>query len=568
MAGLAIVRSLGRAGLEVHLVQFESTPVTRSSRYVRQHYDLGHPLRQRADFCSQVLELVEQTQFDLVIPVSDTSLVPLMPFREQLARRTKFAAPTDAGFAATNNKAATWRLALRCDVPVPPSVLVQQDADIQSALALDAYPLVLKPIQSVTAERAKRNAVRLADSADAAQQWLPEMLAHGPVLVQGFFAGRGVGVSVLGDHGKLVAAFQHRRVHEPPRGGASSYRQSVPLDPALLDGVRRMCEAMEWTGAAMFEFKQNEQSGQAVLIEINGRFWGSLPLAIYAGVDFPVLLYDLLVRGNAVETFDYRVPVFARYLPQEPYWLLANARAPAGRADVIKRDLRSTLGELSNLLTFRETWDIESFTDPLPALRSWGGIVAELAGDLRDKLKTRRHRRKLQAIGQAIRKDEAAFVRQLSNVEQILVLCHGNINRSAIASQRLRDLFRQMRSAPRVMSAGFVRDEDRLSSPLSQQISRELGVDLTGHRSTAVTEDLVRSSDLVVVMDARNAVDLAQLSPISSAQKLIPLGALDDRSSVEIEDPYGQAATAFRGTYERILRCADRLATLWQSSRC
>ena len=48
----------------------------------------------------------------------------------------------------------------------------------------------------------------------------------------------------------------------------------------------------------MVEFKVN--ATDAYLMEINTRFWGSLQLAIDAGVDFPWLLYQMAC-GNPLE---------------------------------------------------------------------------------------------------------------------------------------------------------------------------------------------------------------------------------------------------------------------------
>ena len=48
----------------------------------------------------------------------------------------------------------------------------------------------------------------------------------------------------------------------------------------------------------MAEFKVNPRTGGWVLIEINGRFWGSLPLTIAAGADFPRYLYELRSRTH------------------------------------------------------------------------------------------------------------------------------------------------------------------------------------------------------------------------------------------------------------------------------
>lgn len=77
LAGLTTVRSLGRAGLAVHLVAWYPHAITRSSRYVHQIHDFGHPERDPCSFASKIVELVEHTPFDLVIPVVDAALIPL-----------------------------------------------------------------------------------------------------------------------------------------------------------------------------------------------------------------------------------------------------------------------------------------------------------------------------------------------------------------------------------------------------------------------------------------------------------------------------------------------------------
>src|SRR5262245_32861757 len=90
-AGLATVRSLGRAGMNVHLVAFEPSAGTRRSRYVYQIHRLGHPLEETDDFVARLLELLRRWPFDLVLPTSDKALVPLMPWRQELVEQTRFA---------------------------------------------------------------------------------------------------------------------------------------------------------------------------------------------------------------------------------------------------------------------------------------------------------------------------------------------------------------------------------------------------------------------------------------------------------------------------------------------
>jgi predicted ATP-grasp superfamily ATP-dependent carboligase len=63
----------------------------------------------------------------------------------------------------------------------------------------------------------------------------------------------------------------------------------------------------------MVEFKQDQRDGVAKLMEINGRFWGSLQLAIDAGVDFPELLVRIGDGAPIPAVENYRLGVRSRW---------------------------------------------------------------------------------------------------------------------------------------------------------------------------------------------------------------------------------------------------------------
>jgi hypothetical protein len=110
-------------------------------------------------------------------------------------------------------------------------------------------------------------------------------------------------------------AFAHRRVREkPPSGGASVLCESVPLDPELLDQTMRLLGPLAWHGVAMMEYKQDRRTGRSFLMEVNGRFWGSLQLAVHAGVDFPYLSYQLALGQSLEIPHTYSVGVRSRWL--------------------------------------------------------------------------------------------------------------------------------------------------------------------------------------------------------------------------------------------------------------
>ena len=217
LAGLAIVRSLGRSGLDVDLAVTQSKSITRHSRYVRRIHDLGDPLMGQQQFLSGLLEIVKHEQFDLVIPTSDKTLVPLLSKREEIGVHARLALPDEMGYQIAFHKNKTMDLARELGIPVPETQLLSVADDIDHLRGCEHFPIVLKPQFSTAVGTTRRNEVRIVESNEDLRQRLPEMLARSPVLVQSFCPGIGVGLSVLADQGELVAAFQHERVHEPVR---------------------------------------------------------------------------------------------------------------------------------------------------------------------------------------------------------------------------------------------------------------------------------------------------------------------------------------------------------------
>ena len=111
-------------------------------------------------------------------------------------------------------------------------------------------------------------------------------------VVQGFVPGFGVGVFFLRWNKEVKAHFMHRRIHELPHtGGASSFRESW-WHARIADDAKKKLDFIDWEGVAMVEYRWHPATDRFYLMEMNLRFWGSLHLALYSGVDFPKLLAD------------------------------------------------------------------------------------------------------------------------------------------------------------------------------------------------------------------------------------------------------------------------------------
>lgn len=347
-----------------------------------------------------------------------------------------------------------------------------------------------------------RRDVRKAHNRDELRDSVAELLPIAPVLLQENVIGVGAGLGVLASAGELLVAFQYERVHEPLGGGGSSYRRSVSLDPALADAARRLVSALAYTGVMMIELKIDPATGRWVLIELNGRFWGGLPLAVATGADFPYYLHQLLVEGRREFPRSYRVGLYARNWSHDLRRLRANITAD--RHDPPTRTtwpLGRVAAESGNVLRLRERSDTFARDDPRPAL----GELRELAGASTSRLRARASR-SLQELPSVRRAKRAQLIAAVAHARRLAFVCTGNISRSAYAETYLRS---RAPSGIEITSAGSLRLSGRSSPPSALAASSESGVDLSAHRSRALTRELADWADVLLIFDEaqRSAIE-------------------------------------------------------------
>src|SRR6266571_4103729 len=193
---------------------------------------------------------------------------------------------------------------------------------------------------------------------------------HWPV-IQRFVAGQGKGVFTVCDLGRPVAWFAHERLRDiRPSGSGSSLRRSVPVDPRLRVRAERLLEAMRWHGPAMVEFR-DDGVHPPWLMEVNGRFWGSLQLSIDAGCDFPRLWVDLLAGKPVAPPQEYRAGVTVRWLWGDVkrflYIVAGPPRGYPGAYPSVARGLQELFGR-QPAGTRLEVWDRR---DKWPAVAEW-----------------------------------------------------------------------------------------------------------------------------------------------------------------------------------------------------
>ena len=373
-AALAIVRSLGNAGHEVFVCSVRPRPLAAASRYAAAKAQVRDAMEDAAGFAADVQRLCRDWQIEVLIPVTEPALLALL---SESGRPAGVLVPFVSleTFDAISDKPRVLARARELGIDVPEQRVIEAPGDAERIdAAAFTYPVVLKPGRSVNGAEGNRQKLSVLHAADA-QQLIEQLrklpAAAFPLLIQQRIVGPGTGVFLLLCNGEVRAHFAHRRLREkPPSGGVSVYSESIASDAALVDRAASLLNSFAWSGVAMVEFKTDERTGRNYLMEVNGRFWGSLQLAIDAGVDFPRLLVQCAVGEAGPSQIPYRIGVRSRWWWGDVDHLIARLRhsrerlhLPAhagGRAHAVREFLRLRRADRSEVFRWR---------DPLPIVR-------------------------------------------------------------------------------------------------------------------------------------------------------------------------------------------------------
>ncbi|QLG29832.1 ATP-grasp domain-containing protein (plasmid) [Halorarum halophilum] len=337
---------------------------------------------------------METTDHSIVVPVRDATTAVLSRHKSDIEETGTIVAVEDwETFDRAYDKGQLFSLAESLNVPAPETCDPSSVAEISEIAPEIPYPAIVKPrSKTVRDESGKCHYTRVDDthyveSADELVATYHKLLEVYPVLeeqahyplIQEYIAGTTTTTVVLAEEGEILTHFQEERIRTYPSSGGSSTLLRGIRDPRMLASAREIISALDWTGPAMVEFMQ-PPDGEPYLIEVNGRYWGSLPFAIRSGVDIPWQHYRLLTELD-VEPPDYSqtASLHHRLLYGDIKWL--NEQLQHGNPTAVLHFLWACL---------RANQTFVSIEDPKPTL--WvlcQGIILGIRTVLQRVLKTK-----------------------------------------------------------------------------------------------------------------------------------------------------------------------------------
>lgn len=539
---LSVIRSLGEKGMPLDLLTFEHSTLCAKSRYVDNTYFFDEFAEWNYGWVGEFKKMLLEKEYGMIIPVGDRYALPIWEKYSELKSITKILFPNDKGVRYTYFKDKTFRMAKNLKIPFPRTVIIKDR--LQAKRCLDnlqlRFPLIIKPIKSFVESEKKTSSnvgVYKVNDIDEMKERLYASLKFTPVLIQEYVYGQIIGQEFLVENGEILLGFQHLRVHQPLSGGASSYRKSMEINKKILGYSKKMLKFMDYTGPIMFEYKYLPESEEkAKLIEINGRFWGSLPLSRFCGVDFPYVAYKMFKDGDHKKSKKRAYKIrYARDLSKDVLFFRENLFKRGSDSEYSYRISRYIL-EIKNLILGKEIVDTFDRHDLTPFLEEIRLLIRHnvTSGIKKIRLKSllRRQRKALKGL----------------KPDKIVFCCFGNICRSPFA-ERLAKIYLPN---VKVISAGFYNEKNRKCPIKFIHAAKQYEIDLNDHKSRILKDLRLWGKEILIVFDL-DCYDLIKKEFPKFVDKTF-LASAFDAYDYEILDPYKKSYQNAVNTYDSIKR--------------
>jgi D-aspartate ligase len=310
--GLAVVRSLGRRGIPVCVLERGDHRLAALSRYTCRTVGRSarHSEEEKLKF---LIHLADDRGIRnwMLFPTGDEDAAFVSRHHQTLRQYFELTtAPWEVLQRAYNKKLA-HQLADEVGVGRPWTIYPSNRAEVEACAC--QFPVILKPAYNsgfnrFTASKAWR--VDTREQLLALYDEAKTLVDSSNLMIQELIPGGGesqFSYTALTREGRPLASLTARRTRQFPMdfGRASTFVETIEDSASAAAGIR-LLGALKYTGIAEVEFKRDPRDGKLKLLDINPRVWGWHSLCGSAGVDYPYLLW-LLTIGEPIPPTKARV---------------------------------------------------------------------------------------------------------------------------------------------------------------------------------------------------------------------------------------------------------------------
>lgn len=355
---LAAIRSLGRKGLNILAAEDTRWATSSFSKYCRRGLVYPNPAAEPDAFIKWLKKTIQENSCEALFPMDDHVMELVIRHKEELGNTCRMLLPEEESYNIATDKGRSVMLALDSSLDCPVTLILKDEQEIvelEGLIADREFPLVIKPRIS----SGSRGIAVVHDREDFVQRYLEIHQSYPFPLIQEYISpGVRFDVCLLFDNrSELKASFVQKELrHFPLDRGPSTVQESV-WRPDLVELATGMLKKLNWKGIAEVEFMVDKKDSKLKFMEINTRFWNSLECSILSGVDFPWLLYKLMIGEDVPVVDKYQIGIKCRWsLPGDLLHFLFNKNRFRMKPSFFAGK-RSGLND-----------DILSFSDPGPTI--------------------------------------------------------------------------------------------------------------------------------------------------------------------------------------------------------
>lgn len=247
-------------------------------------------------FIQEIARICHLRNIDIIIPSHNETEI-LAKHRKLIGEDLCRLIPKYEDCKLFNNKALSYDYAKSLGVSVPQRYEYDDPRELEGILG-GKGPVVIKLLtgnssKGVYYSDCSTNTRKIVEDLISRYELPPNRYPQ----IEQKVIGEGWGCSVLYWDGEPIADFTHRRLREKISTGGTSTLREKAENEIIHEAAHRIFSNIGWHGLAMCEFKVCPKTGKTWFIEVNPRLWGSLSLAINAGVEFPQIALLCAIKG-------------------------------------------------------------------------------------------------------------------------------------------------------------------------------------------------------------------------------------------------------------------------------
>lgn len=378
-ASLSAVRALGRTGMPVAVSAWKRPTLSMWSRFASSTFLTNDPKISAHAFTEQLAEELRARYAICALVGTDDAFWALSRFRDLLPISARKILPPHISVVRSLDHEALHDFAESLGVPCAPLIRIPADKNQEEILALLkglSYPQLFRPIipwierEDGTRRVNKRFVVKSENRLRTIIAQQPDLIKNG-VLVSAYHSKRALSYFGVCDKGHvLVEGFQERLNEQEPYNEVATLAVTIEPIPVIRRHAQNLLQALQWQGPFKIEFIK-DQRGNYRLISLIGRLWGSLQLAISAGVNIPLVCYRL-AEGTLTTDILKNAQPHVRMR-----WLIGDAASKIFNAGHIVKNILTVSNNLAAIGALKAwfgkpktttCYDVFDIEDPMPFL--------------------------------------------------------------------------------------------------------------------------------------------------------------------------------------------------------